>query len=88
MPIALDLLEATQPVIEAIASEPDLEENFKTWSQSRTAFKEDMNDPESEAAAEQWQKTYHQGRKPDGRKPNAKHRTKLLVKTFQDERTG
>ena len=82
MPLRLDFLEAIEPETHEFSKNAKLKENFETWSESRDTFNSDLDDPDSEAAAKRWQKSYHQGRLPSGEKAKAQHRTRVRVKSF------
>ena len=86
MPIDPGLVESVQPEFRRLDTNPDLEKNYQQWSKSRNSFNADLKQPDSEAVKKKWQKNYHRGIKPDGTKPDAKHRTKLRVKSFTDKR--
>jgi anti-sigma factor RsiW len=83
VPVSLDLLEQTRPEIRRLASDPARQARFQTWSARRAAFLADLNDPDSEAVAEGWQKDYFRGRSPDGSSAPS-HRTRLRLHPFLD----
>ena len=82
-PIDPDLIETAQPEFRSIDEDRELAANHAEWSESRRTFNRDLKDPGSEARKRKWQKDYHQGRKPDGTKPEVRHRTRMRVKKFR-----
>jgi hypothetical protein len=83
VPVSLDLLEQARPEIRRLASDPERQSRFQTWSARRAAFLADLNTPGSEAMAEGWQKDYFRGRSPDGSSAPS-HRTRLRLHPFLD----
>jgi hypothetical protein len=83
VPVSLDLLEQTRPEFRQLASDPERQTQFQTWSERRAAFLADLADPNSEAVAQGWQKDYFRGRSPDGRTIPG-HRTRLRLHPFHD----
>jgi hypothetical protein len=83
-------LEAFEPEIRDIASEPELERGHKTWSDSRFAFMAEKKlfiqeklqglHPEKEAP---WQPDYTLGRAPGGEEA-PEHQIKLQLKPFRE----
>jgi len=88
MPISLDMLEGVEPEFRAMEANPELKEGFFEWSKSRSSFNADLQDPSSEAAGQKWQKTYHHGAGPDGKKTEARHRTKVRLRNFSNPHEG
>ena len=83
-PVRRGGLEAIEPEIRSLASNPELEAMFKAWSASRSAFNSDLREPRSAAQAKKWQKEYFRGLGPEG-KPLAPrdHHTKLRLNDFK-----
>jgi hypothetical protein len=65
-----------------LAKAPDIEREFKLWSEGRDTFNADLQRPGSEAAQERWQKTYFRGLNPSGEPAHADHRSRLRLKDF------
>lgn len=83
LPINLSQIEELEPVYLPIESVPQLHEDYERFQKSRNEFNEDLNDPESQAAKEKWQKGYFRGNRPDGCPVDGQaHWTKLDVKAF------
>ena len=74
-------LEAFQPEIHAIASEPVIYQGYQEWSQSRGQFLDDLKVPGSEAAQKGWQKDYLRGVTRTG-VHITEHQTKLAIRDF------
>lgn len=82
VPQHCDTLEAFQPELRDIASEPDRQRAFLDWSTSRSRHLVDLKAPNSEAQKRGWQKDYFRGRTPSGEKAPI-HRTKLQLRDFR-----
>ena len=81
-PVRLDALEATEPEIRDLASDPALLARYQQWATSRAQFNQDLRVDGSAAQEEKWQKHYARGRHPDGTAGTTEHRTKLKVREF------
>ncbi|WP_157015509.1 DUF6065 family protein [Mesorhizobium xinjiangense] len=81
-PLGRGALEAVAPELRPLSENPELEAEFKTWSQSRNAFNEDLSDPDSDAARARWQKSYFRGVCPSGAPGPKDHRSRLRLKPF------
>lgn len=82
-PLSRDLVEATEPEVLPLGSDPDLAAHYRAWSEGRAGFLEDLPKEGSAARAEEWQKAYFRGRLPDGTAGCPDHRTKLSVRPFR-----
>ncbi|MDW9842413.1 hypothetical protein GOB05_20840 [Sinorhizobium meliloti] len=65
-----------------LSENPELEGECKAWSDSRNSFNKGLNDPNSDAVREKWQKSYFRGVCPAGRKGPEDHRSRLKLKPF------
>jgi hypothetical protein len=54
-----------EPVLRSIYDEPDLLEQFSTWSKVRSEFNAALTSHEPEAVKESWQKFYFKGQRPN-----------------------
>jgi hypothetical protein len=81
-PIERGAIEQIEPETLPLSKAPDIEREFKLWSEGRSAFNTDLQRPESEAARERWQKAYFRGLNPSGKAAHADHRSRLRVKDF------
>lgn len=77
-------VEAVEPSILPLSSDPELEAQFTAWRASRSRFNEELPVQGSEAHDRKWQKAYHRGLNPDGG-PAATdaHRTRLKLRPFR-----
>lgn len=82
-PVPRGALEQVEPEFRDMRSDPDLLEQHSSWTKSRQSFIEDLPDPNSAAAQQKWQRTYHHGRRPDGKPGTPDHQTKLSLKPFK-----
>ncbi len=83
MPVNLAAIEELEPIYLPIDANPELKEKYELFQNSRNTFNKDLNDPESEANKQKWQKGYFRGNHPDGCPVNGfSHWTKLDVKPF------
>ncbi|MQW58129.1 DUF6065 family protein [Sinorhizobium meliloti] len=81
-PVSRGGLEAVTPEMRKLSENPELECEYKAWSDSRNSFNEGLNDPNSDAVREKWQKSYFRGVCPSGRNGPEDHRSRLRLKPF------
>jgi hypothetical protein len=81
-PVVRGELESVAPELRKLSENPELESEFKAWSQSRDHFNESLSSPDSEAARQRWQKSYFRGRCPSGAPGSKDHRSRLRLKPF------
>ncbi|HLY55697.1 MAG TPA: DUF6065 family protein, partial [Stellaceae bacterium] len=81
-PVPRDLVEAVEPEFRAVSDEPEFKAAYETWQENRRKFNIDLNDPQSAAAREKWQKIYYVGDMPDGTPGTRDHRIKLRLREF------
>jgi len=84
-PYPRNYLEKYRPEIVPIQKNPALQEQYTRWSLSRTTFIKDLEDPNSAARDEKWQRTYMHGKDQNG-KAFPSHQTKLAIREFEDKR--
>lgn len=75
-PIERGYVEKFRAVIRPLEGNPDENEKFRTWSESRGKFNKD----EAEGAGHGWQKHYFQGTYVDNTKCPIDHQTKIKLK--------
>ena len=63
-PSNADSLKESPLVFRKLSETPDLEHEHKLWSASRDSFNAELTEPGSQAAQDEWQKTYFRGRSP------------------------
>lgn len=80
-------LEAFEPEIRDLGSDPEIQEGYGQWSSGRAHFNAALRQPDSDAVKERWQKDYFRGI-PSSGEPFAEHQTKLAIKEFSDRREG
>jgi len=81
-PVPRDLIEATEPVMMPLSSDPETEAAYRALSQGRQKFNAELKVAGSKAREDKWQKGYFRGRLPDGSPAPAEHRTKVRVRPF------
>ncbi|ATQ43860.1 DUF6065 family protein [Caulobacter mirabilis] len=84
-PVRRGQLDGLAPRLRPLASEPDLMREHTEWSDSRLTFNTDLEQPDSPAAKEGWQKAYFRGATPSGAAAPRDHRSKLRLKPFAIE---
>jgi len=84
-PLARGVLESVTPDIRKLSEEPDLECEFKAWSEGRSHFNADLANPDSKAVQEKWQKAYFRGVGPSGSPGPDGHRSRLRLQPFKTE---
>ncbi len=67
--------------VRPIGLAPELERQYSAWRESRSRFISDLDDPESQARAQQWQRAYMLGRDADGTE-FPEHESKLNLRGF------
>ncbi len=83
-PIERGMLEKMAPRMRVLSDNPELKRDHDAWSQSRSKFMEDLNQPGSEAEAARWQKFYYRGLGPTGEATGpGDHRTRVRLKPFK-----
>lgn len=76
-------LEAFQPEVRDLASDPDVSRAYRRWTETRDRFLADLQVPDSEAVKQSWQKDYFRGSAPDGSAAPV-HQTRLHLREFDD----
>src|SRR5262249_42019587 len=84
-PIARGGLEAVRPVLRRLSENPALDREHKEWTASRSSFNAALAEPESQAAQDQWQKSYFRGVTPMGKPAPDDHRSRLRLRSFEPE---
>lgn len=82
VPQRYDSLEAFQPELRDLETDPHVQEAHAEWSDSRRQYLVDLNIPGSPAARQGWQKDYFRGQTLSGEKA-PEHRTKLRLSPFE-----
>ena len=82
-PVRIAELEALSPAVRKLSENPELEHEYKLWSESRRTFNQDLSTPESEAAQNKWQKNYFRGLMPSGRAATEGHQSRLRLQPFR-----
>jgi hypothetical protein len=86
VPIRRGEIESFEPELRQISDEPELNEMYTKWANSRAQFLSQLKDPNSLAAGEEWQKDYMHGFGP-GIKAS-QHQVKIVLKPFVQEQRG
>ena len=75
-------MEAFEPVIRSLESNPGMKGQFEAWNRARTDFNTRLASGDPEAAKEAWQRFYFKGEVPEelGTAP-ATHSNKRRLKT-------
>jgi len=84
-PVKRGEIEAFEPRMMPLSSNPELFEQHARWEKSRLNFMDDLGKKDSEAREEKWQKLYYRGVDADGNEvKTADHRTRVKLKPFTD----
>jgi hypothetical protein len=83
-PLQRGQLEQISPVLSKLSDDPELESEHKLWSVSRGSFNADLTRPDSQAAQDEWQKTYFRGRSPSGKPSPDGHVSRLRLRKFKN----
>ena len=82
-PVRRGELENFEPVLRSPEDNPELWAEFSAWRESRSTFNKELQEPDSDARTQKWQKAYMQG--PDEPLKPA-HRSKLRLKNIKSEK--
>jgi hypothetical protein len=82
-PLKRGLVEAVEPEIRALESDPELRTAYLAWADSRSDFNKALRLPGSEAQAQKWQKDYFRGTASSISAAPPDHRTKLKLREFK-----
>jgi uncharacterized protein DUF6065 len=82
-PVQRGQLATVEPEFRALSSEPELQQQFEAWNDSRNKFNADLKEAGSQAQADRWQKLYYRGALPDGAPATIEdHITRLRLRPF------
>jgi len=82
-PVERDKLATIEPELKMLSADPELEQQFRAWNESRRQFNADLRQTGSAAQADRWQKLYYRGLRPDGEKAAVdNHATRLRLRPF------
>ncbi len=87
-PVQRGVVEAIQPRVRPIDSEPGLKQQFEDWSRSRDAFHARMRDAPPGKPSDKWQKFYYRGVCPAGEAGTPDHQTKIRARDFAGLHVG
>jgi hypothetical protein len=76
-PMAYRALADVRPTIVPIEAVPERLEAFRRYSALRGEFNQKLQDPNSEASRQRWQRWYFKGVQPDGTPGNPRHLSKF-----------
>ncbi|MBP1887444.1 DUF6065 family protein [Sinorhizobium mexicanum] len=82
-PVKRGALETVTPTLRPLAEAPEIEREYRLWSESRYNFNRDLANPESSAAQARWQKSYFRGELPSGESGPGDHRSRLRLRPFK-----
>ncbi|WP_149762281.1 DUF6065 family protein [Neomesorhizobium albiziae] len=82
-PLARGSLEDVTPTIRKLSENPELDREFRDWSERRDTFNATLVVPASKAAQEKWQKSYFKGVHPSGAPGSKDHRSRLRLRPFK-----
>lgn len=85
MPVQRGALEQFRPRIVPLSKDPDLAGQLADWTKSRNDWHAKMAQTMPKKPADQWQKTYMQGRDMHGATPAADHQTRIRLHPFVKE---
>jgi hypothetical protein len=77
------MIEAIEPELQPIESDPELAEKFRNWHLGRADFIRALDEEGSQAQKERWQKHYYRGAMPDGGDGPPGHQMKLRVRSWK-----
>lgn len=74
-------LEGFQPEIRDCGDDPEIDQGYRAWAQSREQFLAGLKEPKSEAVRAGWQRHYFHGASPSGASA-PEHQVKLKLREF------
>jgi len=87
VPVPRGLAESLVPKRAQLATNPELQEQYRKWEEGRKGFLHGLTTRDPEAVKRGWQKDYFQGRTPDGKEVET-HQTRLNIREFEkDDKT-
>jgi hypothetical protein len=81
-PVKRGEIETVEPETRMLADDPELEQQYRAWTASRSQFNKDLKRPGSDAKAAGWQKRYQRGLDAEDRPVAELHRTRIKLKPF------
>jgi hypothetical protein len=81
-PVKRGLLEEVEPEFRKLEEDPDIQQKYRAFAESRAQFHQDLLVPGSSAKLQGWQKDYFRGFSELASAPND-HQTKLRLKNFK-----
>jgi hypothetical protein len=81
-PVARGALDRIEPSIEPIEHHREARDQYAAWAAARARFLQELPVMGTAANRRGWEKTYFQGRRPDGGMGPVDHQTKLRLKPF------
>jgi hypothetical protein len=79
-PVQQSAVDEVQPLIRELSSDPELENDYHMWSESRSQFLERLEAKDPETIQQGWQRHYFKGQTPEGMRAKAEshiHRRRL-----------
>ncbi|NBX74654.1 MAG: hypothetical protein EBQ89_10215 [Alphaproteobacteria bacterium] len=83
MPVPHLVLDDIRPIIQPLASQPQLKHEYETWAQSRADFIAKLQEKDPAVVAEGWQRHYIQGKKANGELAGVEHISKRKLADFK-----
>jgi hypothetical protein len=84
-PLMRDTVEATDPEIRDLNTNPELKAEHRLWFKDRAYFSHDfLNVPDSAARKAKWTKLYYRGLRADGTAGPPSHQAKLRLRPFEN----
>lgn len=81
-PVRVGELETLAPAVRTLSENPELEREYRLWSESRNSFNADLAAPDSRATQDKWQKGYFRGLMPSGEQVAEGHQSRLRLRPF------
>jgi hypothetical protein len=81
-PVQRGALEKLEPELRQLSEIPELDNEYKLWTESRNNFNAELDKPGSSAQQSRWQKSYFRGLTPSGQPTTAVHQSRLRLKEF------
>jgi hypothetical protein len=81
VPVPRGLAESLVPRREPITANPEVQEQYRKWEESRKGFLHGLTSRDPDAVKRGWQKDYFQGKTQDGKDVET-HQTRLNIREF------
>jgi hypothetical protein len=88
MPVPHQAIDAIEPVVKPLQSNPELFKEYSSWGESRARFIKDLGERKPETVKQGWQRDYFTGRTPSGHVMTDSHVNRRRLKAPRKAEDG